>query len=125
MRSAKDKARDKLQDINGPSPNPLTNLVMADIALRMGALLVRRGVERGILGVKYSPEKAQDIMKGRSMAQTLVGTALARIATRSVPGAIIVGGGMIAKTLYDRSKGKREARAEGEEKVAGIASDGG
>lgn len=34
----------------------------------------------------------------------IVGAALVRIATRSVPGAILVGGGLLAKTLYDRRK---------------------
>jgi hypothetical protein len=38
----------------------------------------------------------------------ICGAALMRIATRSVPGAIIVGGGLVAKTLHDR----RKARAE-------------
>ena len=123
-RKAGDKAKDVVQDNHGPSPNPVTNLVIADIALRAGALLVRRGVERGVLGVKYSPEKANDIMKARTMAQTLVGTAIARVATRSVPGAILVGGAMLAKTLYDRSKGKREAQAEGEAQLARIAEEG-
>jgi hypothetical protein len=50
--------------------------------------------------------------------QTLVGTAVARLATRSIPGALIVGGGLLAKTLYDRSKDHREARAEGEADIA-------
>ena len=44
------------------------------------------------------------------MGQTLVGTALARIATRSVPGAIVIGGGLLAKTLYDRRRGKAAAK---------------
>ncbi|MEO0032652.1 MAG: hypothetical protein RIS94_2410, partial [Pseudomonadota bacterium] len=47
-----------------------------------------------------------------SLTQSLVGTAIARLATRSVPGAIVVGGGMLAKTLYDRRKGKA-AKAKG------------
>ena len=44
------------------------------------------------------------------MGQTLVSTALARIATRSVPGAIVIGGGLLAKTLYDRRRGKAAAK---------------
>ncbi len=101
-----------------PSPNPMTNILIADIALRGGGQILRHAVERGVLGVKYSPEKAQKIVKGRSMAQTLIGTAIARVATRSVPGAILVGGGLLAKALYDRRKGAQAAKAEGEAKVA-------
>lgn len=90
-----------------PSPNPMTNLVLADIALRGGGQILRRAVEKGLLGKAYTPIKAAELIKGRSMGQTLVGTAIARIATRSVPGALLVGGGLLAKTLYDRKRGKQ------------------
>ncbi|OAO00156.1 hypothetical protein A8B75_18830 [Sphingomonadales bacterium EhC05] len=33
-----------------------------------------------------------------------LGVMAARIATRSIPGALLVGGAMVAKALYDRSK---------------------
>jgi hypothetical protein len=108
------KAGSAIKDASGPSPNPMTNLVIADIAMRGGGRLLRHAIERTLLGAKYTPDKARDIVKGRSMTQTLLGTALARMATRSVPGAIVVGGGLIAKTLYDRSKDRRAAKAEGE-----------
>ena len=94
-----------------PSPSPATNLLIADLALRGGGQLLRHAVERGLLGKSYSPEKAKSLIKGRSMKQTLIGTAIARIATRSVPGALIVGGGLLAKTLYDRKHGKDAADA--------------
>lgn len=92
--------------------NPMTNLIIADLALRAGEALLRRGVEKGIIGGKLGAKKAGKVIKGRTMMQTLVGTAIARVATRSVPGAIIVGGGMLAKTLYDR-KHRAKAEAEG------------
>lgn len=76
-------------------------------------MLVRRAMERGLLGSKYAPRKAKAILKGRTFGEALVHTAIARVALQSVPGAIIVGGGIIAKTLYDRSR-PVEARAEGE-----------
>lgn len=94
----------------GPSPNPMTNLVLADIALRGGGALLRRAVEASLLGQAVGAGKAKKIIKGRTMGQTLVGTALARIATRSVPGAIVIGGGMLAKTLYDRRREKQAAK---------------
>jgi hypothetical protein len=122
-RKASDKAGTVVRETSGPSPNPMTNLVIADIALRGGAQLLRHAVERTVLGAKYSPEKAKDIVKGRSMAQTLIGTALARVATRSVPGAIVIGGGLLAKTLYDRSRA-RAAAAEGTIAVEEQVEDG-
>ena len=121
---ALDKAEDVIEGTPGVSPNPMTNLLLTDLVLRGGGQIMRHAVERAILGTRYPKEKAKNIVKGRSMVQTIVGTALARMATRSVPGAILVGGGIIAKTLYDRSKGKAEAKAEGTRQVREQAAEG-
>jgi len=118
------KATQAIKATSGPSPNPKTNLILADIAMRGGGRLLRHAVERGLLGARYSPEKARNIIDGRSMTQTLVGTALARMATRSVPGALIVGGGLLAKTLFDRRKSKSVAKAKGEASIDEQAEQG-
>ncbi|WP_309622050.1 hypothetical protein [Novosphingobium sp.] len=102
----------------------MTNLIIADLALRGGGQLLRRAVERTLLGVTYSRADAKNLVKGRTMAQSLIGTAIARIATRSVPGAIVVGGGLLAKTLYDRRRGKGAARADGAKALAKQAEKG-
>jgi hypothetical protein len=122
-KSIKGKAADALESAKGVSPNPATNLLIADLALRGGGQLLRHAVERGVLGLKFSPAKARNIVKGRSMAQTLIGTAIARIAMRSVPGAILVGGGLLAKTLYDRRHAMR-AEADGAAEIAEQADKG-
>ncbi|MEO7739021.1 MAG: hypothetical protein ABIS10_06965 [Novosphingobium sp.] len=96
----------------------MTNLVIADIALRSGGQLLRHAVERTLLGLRYPQGTAKRIVKGRSMTTTLLGTAAARIAMRSVPGALLVGGGLLAKTLFDRRQSRRKAKAEGEAAVA-------
>lgn len=106
-------AKDAAEKAPAPSPNPMTNLILADIALRAGGALLRRGVEKGLVGSQLGAKKAGRVIKGRSMMQTLVGTAIARVATRSVPGAIVVGGGLLAKTLYDRRR-SGQAKASGE-----------
>lgn len=122
-----DKARKLLpgdpSELHGPSPNPRTNLLIADVALRGGTLLARRAVERGLLGSKYEPRKAKAILKGRTFGETLLHSAIARIAMRSVPGAIIVGGGIVAKTLYDRGR-SFQARVQGEADLHQMAKDG-
>jgi hypothetical protein len=110
-------------DFSGPSPNPRTNLVIADVALRSGSMLARRAVERALLGSRYAPRKARAILKGRSFTETLLHTAIAKVATRSVPGMIVVGGGILAKTLYDRSKGGN-AKLKGEMDMAEMADEG-
>lgn len=87
--------------------DPVTSLILADIALRAGSALLRRGVEKGVLGHSLGKTKAGGIVRGQGLGKTLAGTALARVATGSVPGAIVVGGGLIAKTLYDRRRAKK------------------
>ena len=121
---AASKVKSAAAELDGPSPNPMTNLVIADLALRGGGQLLRRVVERTLLGTKFSPSKAKNIVGGRTMFQTLLGTAVARIATRSVPGAILVGGGLLAKTLFDRREDKRSARAKGQREIAAQAKRG-
>ena len=111
-------AKATLDKVEGPSPNPMTNLVLTDLLLRGGGQLLRHAVEGALLTTKFNKKKAKKIITGRSMTQTLVSTAIARVATRSVPGMILVGGGAIAKLLYDRNQDKRAARREGEKAIA-------
>ncbi|PEQ11909.1 hypothetical protein B2G71_14070 [Novosphingobium sp. PC22D] len=118
-----DKVAGSPEDFAGPSPNPHTNLVIADVALRSGSMLARRAVERALLGSRYTPRKARAILKGRTLGETLLHTAVAKVATRSVPGMILVGGGLLAKTLYDRSRGSA-AKVEGEIALHEQAEDG-
>ncbi len=96
----------------GPSPNPKTNLLVADVALRGGAALVRHAIERGLLGQAYGPDKARKMMKRRSVGESLASAAVARLAMRSVPGAIFVGGGLLAKTLFDRRRERKRRQRE-------------
>ncbi|MCJ2183748.1 hypothetical protein MTR62_13760 [Novosphingobium sp. 1949] len=111
------------RELLGPSPNPATNLAMADIALRTGSLLARRAVERALLGKAYSPRKANRILRGRTITEIMLHRTIARIAMRSVPGAILVGGSLVAKTLYDRRRA-RQARSEGQARLEKMARDG-
>lgn len=76
--------------------------------------LARRGGNRLIdlaLG-KVLPDDPAQPTKRAGLLGGLAGAAAVRIATRSVPGAIVVGGGLLAKTLYDRKRAKNAAKAE-------------
>ena len=44
-----------------------------------------------------------------SLTRKVAGAALMKVATRSVPGAIVVGGAMLAKTLYDRRHARKDS----------------
>ena len=107
----------KSDGIPGPSENPATNFILADIAIRAGTYLARRGVEKGLLANRYGKDTAKKIVQNKTLGQTLISFALARLATRSVPGAIVVGGGALAKTLLDRRKSRRRAEAEGDRQL--------
>ena len=109
------KTRGTIAKVPGPSTNPATNLLIADIAVRRAGRLFRRSMEKGLLRARFSPDQAHDIIEGRSLGRTLVGAAVARVATRSVPGALLVGGGLVAKAIFDRSLSRRESRRRGEE----------
>lgn len=124
LKRAAGKAKTALAASDGPSTNPMTNLIIADLALRGGGQLLRHAVERGVLGAKFGKGKANRIVGGSTMAQTLIGAAVARIATRSVPGALLIGGGLLAKTLFDRRHSKAEARRAGTKAIAEQAKRG-
>ncbi|MET3470456.1 hypothetical protein ABIC78_000958 [Novosphingobium sp. 1529] len=98
-----------------PLNSPLTTLILTDIAMSAGSALLARGVAgKGlagrVLGKALPVRTPGGLIRGPSLVGSLVGTAIARVATRSVPGAIVVGGGLVAKALYDRRKIRR-ARA--------------
>lgn len=57
--------------------------------------------------------------KGNGLLGFGVGVLAARIATRSLPGALLVGGAMVAKALYDRSK-EEEAELPASDQVIDV-----
>lgn len=110
-------------ELPGPSTNPATNLIMADIAMRAGSSLLRSVVEKNFLSAKYDSQTARDIVNNRSLKHTLASVAVSKMATKSVPGAVLVGGGLVLKTLFDRSQKRRKSRRKGEAALAEQAKD--
>ena len=108
---------DARDEVPGPSEDPATNLLLADVTIRAGSYILRRSVEKGFLSGRYGRDTARAIVQNKSLGKSLVSFALAKIATRTLPGAVIIGGGAIAKTLYDRRKGKRKAQRAGDKKL--------
>ena len=88
--------------------SPIVTLIVADLAVRTGDRLVRRGIERGLLNGK--PAQTGRVIRGRTLKETVIGTVLAEVARRSVPGAILVGGGLIAQALRDRRLARKAAK---------------
>jgi hypothetical protein len=84
---------------------PVVSLIVADIALRAGGIVLRRSVEMGLLNGKAVPGR---VIRGRTLKETVIGTVLAAVARRSVPGAILVGGGLLAKMMSDQKRANRQ-----------------
>ena len=102
-----------------PSPDPVTNLVIADIVLRGAGSLLRRKLEKGLLTGQLDGDKAHRLVEGRGMVSTMALWGASRLATRSPAGLAVVAGGLAAKVLYDRGKrleAKRRARKQTDSK---------
>ncbi len=109
--------------VPGLSPNPATNLLIATVAMRGASMLLRRGMERGLLRSRYEPTAAEDIIKGRTLGQTVMAATVARVATGSIPGLIAVSGALFLKAAYERGRARREVR-KGDAKLARMARRG-
>lgn len=98
-------AGQKRSRVAGPSTNPATNLLIADVVIRSASRLFRNKVENRVARANYGDDdNANRVLGGRTLVTSLGLYAVSRLATRSVPGLMIVTGGLLAKTLYDRGK---------------------
>jgi hypothetical protein len=111
------KTRKGIEKVPGPSPNAATNLLIAEIAVASAGRMARRSMEKGLLKARFEREQATAIVEGRGMAHTMITAAVARVATRSVPGALLVAGGLFAKVVFDRSLSRRKARRRGDKTI--------
>lgn len=104
-------------EVVGPSPNPATNLLIHDVLLRAGTRIMRNSLEKGLLSNRYGRESAKEMIDNRSAKAAMTTFLVSRLATRSLPGAAIVGTGLLAKTLFDRSQSRRKARRRGDRQL--------
>lgn len=102
---------DKDASVPLPSTNPSTNAVITGLLVSgAGQILLDQLEKRMIIGA-YDPDKARDLVDGRTILTSLALYGASKLATRSVPGLAIVAGGMIVKALYDRGRTVQQARA--------------
>jgi hypothetical protein len=102
--SGKRTATRKPDDSRLPSPNPVTNLVIADIVLRGAGSLLRQRLEKGLLTSQLEADKAKRMVESRGTISALALWGASRLAMRSPVGLAVVAGGLAAKVLYDRGK---------------------
>ncbi|MFA6218996.1 MAG: hypothetical protein WC692_04355 [Erythrobacter sp.] len=97
---------------HGPGEAPASTLLLAEAAILAGSYIVRRAVEKGLLHDRHGSAAARGVLAHKTIGQTIASFGLAKLATRSLPGAVIVGGGAVAKTLYDRRQARRDRQAK-------------
>jgi hypothetical protein len=107
-------ARQQGREVSGPSPNAATNLLIADIAVRGAGIVFRHAAERVLLRARFKPEEAKEIVEGRTLGRSIITFAVARVATRSVPGFLAVTGGLAVKAIVDRSLSRAKSRNAGD-----------
>jgi hypothetical protein len=102
-----------------PTDNPGTNLLIADIVVRGASTLFRQTVEKRVAKASVEQEEdAQELLDGRTLITTLGLYGASKLATRSVPGLLMVTGGLLAKTLYDRGKARQRRIAREDSEVS-------
>ncbi|MEN9682448.1 MAG: hypothetical protein RIQ99_1735 [Pseudomonadota bacterium] len=85
------------------------NRILAEIMRSGGNRLLNRAIDK-VLPVTVAAESgAADVPAKKTMLGRIAGAAALRLATRSVPGAIVIGGSLIAKRLYEQRHAKRAA----------------
>jgi hypothetical protein len=102
-----------------PSPDPNTNLMIADIVLRGSSLFLRRKLKDRMLLEEYQPDEVAKFKDGKGLIRTVGLLGASRLATGSLPGLAAVAGGLVAKTLYDRGKARQMRRRRARKAAAG------
>lgn len=80
------------------------NRILAKIARQNGGKLLNTAIDV-LLPVDGARSGRSSLLGG------IVGVVAVRVATRSVPGAILVGGAVVAKRLYDKRRAKGAQKA--------------
>lgn len=82
-----------------------TNRILASIIRQGGGRLLNTALAKAL------PDEPATAGKRKNLLGGIAGAVALRVATKSVPGAIVVGSGLIAKKLYDRRKAAKTAKS--------------
>lgn len=83
--------------------------ILAQLARKGGGRLLDSAVKRLL------PDKPVEAPKRGNLLRGVAGTVALRVATRSIPGAIVVASGALAKTLYDRRRARKRSAAQNDQ----------
>ena len=79
--------------------------VFARLAQRHGPRIVEQAIDH-----LMEPGTAVKRSVKPSLGRRLATSALLRVATKSVPGAVLVGGGLLARAVFEQRRAKRALR---------------
>ena len=116
------QARARGETVPGLSPNPASNLIMANAIVCSSSILRWQGVDKRCRRGRYGKDTAEAAAENQGLGSTLTALALSKVAARSSTGAVVVGGGMLARALYDRRQAKK-ARAKGDAEILERAAE--
>ncbi|MEP2735776.1 MAG: hypothetical protein ABJP34_05710 [Erythrobacter sp.] len=89
------------------------HLMLAEMALKRAQKSVRGKVRKNVgRAASDMADKGSGESKSRTLGQAAVLYGVSRLATRSVPGALLEGGGYLAKTLLEKRKAAAEHDSE-------------
>lgn len=91
------------------APPAKSQAMLTDVGTRAVSYVMRDAMVKGLL-TGFVTGEASKRFKNKGIGLSVLGFAAAKIATRSVPGAMAVGAGLLAKTLYDRKKEKAQGK---------------
>lgn len=111
------------QDQNTAAAKLAGGVLASEIAIRAVGSVMRRSFEKRVISRNYNDHTAKHVVENRSMVHAITAFAATKLATRSVPGALLVGGGLLAKTLFDRGTSKRKSRKAAKKPVASKSED--
>jgi hypothetical protein len=86
------------------------NRILAEIMRSGGNRLLNRAIDKVLPVAPATETAAAETPAKKTLLGGIAGAMALRIATRSVPGALVIGGSLIAKRLYDRRHGKRTGK---------------
>ncbi|NVE95958.1 hypothetical protein [Altererythrobacter lutimaris] len=101
---AGDKPLKKPETIPGPSTDPATNLMIADVVIRSISGVAREAAKKTLARKRFDRDRADQLVSRGSIGKTLLLYGASKIASRSLPGAVFVGGALLAKSALDRKK---------------------
>lgn len=95
------------------------NKLLARLARQHGGRLLDAAIDKLLPADAAAADKAATKGKpGKGLTEGIAGVVMTRVALRSVPGAILVGGGILAKRLHDRRKARKLAEGRAAREAA-------